>query len=110
MYRLVRSFLTVLVWAASLGVVVGVPYAQDERSLEDRISGRQKELDRIRKEINEHRQYSPYYGGWWGYGRGRAMSQNVAQEAGAPAGDIADTIALGKISIRGSVTVVFTLK
>jgi len=61
-------------------------------------------------QINEHRQYSPYYGGWGGYGRGQAMSQNVAQNRSGQADDMTDTIALGKISVRGSVTVVFNLR
>ena len=61
-------------------------------------------------QINEHRQYSPYYGGWGGYGRGQAMSQNVAQNRGGQADDMTDTIALGKISVKGSVTVIFELQ
>lgn len=60
-------------------------------------------------QINEHRQYSHYYGGWGGYGRGQAMSQNVVQNRGGQADDMTDTIALGKISVKGSVTVVFEL-
>jgi len=62
--------------------------------------------------INEQQQYSPwyYYGGWWGYGRNQAASQNVVQNAGGQSADISDTIALGKISIKGSVSVSFELK
>ncbi len=61
--------------------------------------------------INEIGQYgyARYYGGW-GYGRGQSMSQNVVQNAGGPAGDVSDTIALGKISIKGSVSVTFELE
>ena len=63
-------------------------------------------------EISEVKQYSPWYyhGGWWGYGRGQGMSQNVVQNAGGQASDISDTVALGMISIKGNVTVVFQLK
>lgn len=63
-------------------------------------------------QINELSNYSPwsYYGSWWGYGRGQAMSQNVMQNAGGQANDISGSIALGKISIKGSVSVVFGLK
>lgn len=63
-------------------------------------------------QITEQQQYSPwyYYGGWWGYARGQAMSQNVIQNAGGQSADISDTIALGKISIKGSVSVSFELK
>ncbi|MBW1984603.1 MAG: SIMPL domain-containing protein [Deltaproteobacteria bacterium] len=60
-------------------------------------------------QISEHRQYSHYYGSWWGYGRGQAMSQNVVQNRGGQSDDMTDTIALGKISVKGSVTVVFEL-
>jgi len=63
-------------------------------------------------QISEQPQYSPwsYYGYGWGYGRNQVMSQNVSQNAGGQGGDATDTIALGKISIRGRVTVVFKLK
>ena len=61
-------------------------------------------------QISEHRQYSHYYGSWWGYGRGQAMSQNVVQNRGGQSDDMTDTIALGKISVKGSVTVVFELQ
>jgi uncharacterized protein YggE len=37
------------------------------------------------------------------------MSQNVTQNVAGQSGDVHDTIALGKISIRASVTVVFRL-
>jgi uncharacterized protein YggE len=63
-------------------------------------------------QINEIKQYSPrhYYGGWWGYGRGQAMSQNVVQDMAGQLGGTSDTIALGKISIKGIVAVTFELK
>lgn len=38
------------------------------------------------------------------------MAQNVVQDARGESGEITDTIALGKISIRGNVTVTFELK
>jgi uncharacterized protein YggE len=61
--------------------------------------------------IQELHQYRPrYYGGWWGYGRQGGMSQNVLQNIGDDSGEISDTIALGKIGIRGSVTVTFELQ
>lgn len=63
-------------------------------------------------QIYEQHQYSRWYynGGWWGHGRGQSMSQNVVQSAGGESADISDTIALGTISIRGSVSVSFELK
>lgn len=62
-------------------------------------------------QINENRQYGGWsYGGWWGYGRGQAMSQNVTQNAGGVSGDVSGTVALGKISIRAGVTVTFALR
>lgn len=61
--------------------------------------------------INENRQYGGWsYGGWWGYNRGQAMSQNVMQNASGQGGDVSDTVALGKISIRAGVTVIFELR
>jgi uncharacterized protein YggE len=56
--------------------------------------------------------FRPYYSSWsgWGYGRGQAMSQNVVQNVQGGSNEISETIALGKISIRASVAVVFELK
>jgi len=51
-----------------------------------------------------------YYGGGWGHGYGQGMAQNVVQNAGGPGGELSDTVALGKISIRGSVQITFTLE
>ena len=61
-------------------------------------------------QVNEIRQYSRGYGGWWGYGRGQGMSQNVVQNTGGQTDDVSGTVALGKISIKGSVSVTFELK
>lgn len=51
-----------------------------------------------------------YYSSWRGWGRDQWSSQNIVQEAPNFTGEISDTIALGKISIRANVTVTFTLK
>jgi hypothetical protein len=65
-------------------------------------------------QINESYSGSPwwYWSSWsgWGYGRNQGMSQNVVQEAPGGSGEISDTIALGKISIRAAVTVTFELR
>jgi uncharacterized protein YggE len=65
-------------------------------------------------EIDENRSGSPWwhYSSWRGWGSGcyQSMSQNVAQEVPGGSGDISDTIALGKISIRANVAVTFELK
>jgi uncharacterized protein YggE len=54
-----------------------------------------------------------YYSSWngWGYGnRSNYMSQNVMQNIESGSGEISETIALGKISIKANVTVTFELK
>jgi uncharacterized protein YggE len=53
-----------------------------------------------------------YWSSWsgWGYGRGQGMSQNVSQNVQGGSGESSETIALGKISIRANVTVIFELK
>ncbi|MGB5530974.1 MAG: SIMPL domain-containing protein [Ignavibacteriaceae bacterium] len=54
-----------------------------------------------------------YYSSWngWGYGgRSNYMSQNVMQNIESGTGEISETIALGKISIKANVTVTFELK
>lgn len=55
--------------------------------------------------------YGRYYSGWsgWGYGGQRNMYQNVIQEIPEDSGGITDSFALGKISIRASVSVTFEL-
>ena len=64
--------------------------------------------------INENYSGSPwwYWSSWsgWGYGRGQDLSQNVVQNAQGGSGEISETIALGKISIRANVGVTFELK
>jgi uncharacterized protein YggE len=45
------------------------------------------------------------YGSWWGGGYSRGMSQTVVQNAGGGGG-----VALGQITIRGSVSATFTLE
>lgn len=56
-------------------------------------------------------QISEGYSGWSGWGGYRqAMSQNVVQEAPRGGGEAPGTIALGKISVRASVSVTFELK
>ncbi len=65
-------------------------------------------------QINESYSGSPwwYYSSWsgWGYGRSQGTSQNVIQNVSGASGEISDTIALGKISIRANVAVTFELK
>jgi len=66
-------------------------------------------------QINENYAGSPwsYYSSWsgWGYGRSQGMSQNVIQNVqGGGSGEILETLALGKISIRANVSVIFELK
>lgn len=65
-------------------------------------------------QINENYSGSPwwYYSSWsgWGYGRSQGMSQNVIQNVQGGSGEISDTIALGKISIRANVAVTFELQ
>jgi len=65
-------------------------------------------------QINETYGGSPwsYWSSWmgWGYGRGQGMVQNIAQNAQTGSGEASDTIALGKISVRASVSVMFELK
>jgi uncharacterized protein YggE len=53
-----------------------------------------------------------YHSSWngWGYGRSNMMSQNVIQNIESNPGEISETIALGKISIKANVTVTFELK
>ena len=60
--------------------------------------------------INENYSGSPWgYWSGWGYGRGRAMTQNVMQNIAEGSGEIGETIALGKIAIRATVGVTFAL-
>jgi uncharacterized protein len=55
--------------------------------------------------------YSSWWGGGWGWGsRGGGMAQNAIQDMSGNRGEISDTIALGKISIRANVTINFKLK
>ena len=53
-----------------------------------------------------------YYNSWssWGYGRSNTMSQNVVQNIPSGSNNISESIALGKISIKASVSVTFELK
>jgi hypothetical protein len=65
-------------------------------------------------QISENYSGSPwgYWSSWsgWGYGRNQGMSQNVVQNVQGGSGEIGETIALGKISIRANVGVTFELK
>ena len=53
-----------------------------------------------------------YYSSWngWGSGRSNLMSQNVMQNINNNPGELSETIALGKISIKANVNVTFELK
>ena len=64
-------------------------------------------------QINEDQSYGGwwYYSGWRGGGRDYGMAQNTMQEMpAAGSSEITDTVALGKIGIRGRVNVTFELK
>ena len=50
-----------------------------------------------------------YNTGWWGFSRNSGMSQNVVQNVSSGSGGNSDGIALGKISVKGSVSVTFEL-
>ena len=50
-----------------------------------------------------------YNTGWWGFSRNSGMSQNVIQNVSSGSGGNADGIALGKISVKGSVSVTFEI-
>lgn len=64
----------------------------------------------LNRGIGAAMQISEGYSGWSGWGsRRQAMTQNVAQEVPGGGGE-PGTIALGKISIRASVSVTFELK
>lgn len=64
-------------------------------------------------QITEFSSGSPwwYSSSWgWGSGRSQGMSQNVIQDVRGGQGEITDTVALGKISIRANVSVTFELR
>ena len=65
-------------------------------------------------QINENYGGSPwwYYSSWWGWGGGRshAMSQTNVQVDRGSTGEITDTIALGKLTVKANVSVTFELK
>ena len=72
----------------------------------------------LNKTIGDPIQISEGYGGYnwwsswsgWGYGRTNMMTQNVIQNIDSGTGEISETIALGKISIKANVSVTFELK
>jgi uncharacterized protein YggE len=65
-------------------------------------------------QITESDSGSPwwYYSSWfgWGYRQAQITGNNIVQEGRGDSGEISDTIALGKISIRANVAVTFELK
>ncbi len=63
-------------------------------------------------QINEGYGGYNWWSSWsgWGYGRSNMMTQNVMQNIDSGAGEISETIALGKISIKANVNVTFELK
>jgi uncharacterized protein YggE len=68
--------------------------------------------DPLRISENYTGSFGPYYSGWsgWGFSRGQSMSQNAIQNVQGGSSEISETIALGKISIRASVAIIFELK
>jgi uncharacterized protein YggE len=60
-------------------------------------------------QIHENYTGSSWYG-TWGRGRSSAMSQVQVQADRGSSGEITDTVALGKLAIRASVSVTFELK
>ncbi len=46
----------------------------------------------------------------WCYSRGKAVTQNTFQDFRGESGEISDTVALGKISIRANAAVAIALK
>jgi len=63
-------------------------------------------------QINEGHGGYNWWSSWsgWGYGRTNMMTQNVIQNIESGAGEISETIALGKISIKANVNVTFVLQ
>lgn len=63
-------------------------------------------------QINEGYGGYNWWSSWsgWGYGRTNMMTQNVIQNIESGAGEISETIALGKISIKANVSVTFVLE
>lgn len=63
-------------------------------------------------QINEGYGGYNWWSSWsgWGYGMTNMMTQNVMQNIDSGAGEISETIALGKISIKANVNVTFELK
>ncbi|NLS92731.1 MAG: SIMPL domain-containing protein [Planctomycetaceae bacterium] len=79
--------------SAVLGQTVGVPIQINEN-----YSG------------SPWRYWSSWYGWDWGWGRSSGMSQVQVQADRGSSGEITDTVALGKLSIRANVSVTFELK
>jgi uncharacterized protein YggE len=63
-------------------------------------------------QINEGYGGYNWWSSWssWGYGRTNMMTQNVVQNINTGTGEISETVALGKISIKANVSVTFELK
>jgi hypothetical protein len=62
-------------------------------------------------QINENNNDSyAWYRSGWGYGRNQGMAQNAVQDNRGDPGEISGSIALGKITIKASVTVIFEIK
>jgi uncharacterized protein YggE len=63
-------------------------------------------------QISDNGSPGQYYSSWsgWGSRQSNGMSQNASQDVSGGSGETSDTIALGKISIRASVSVTFALK
>jgi uncharacterized protein len=62
-------------------------------------------------QINESSSYNSYYSGWGSSrSQGGIVSANTIQDLRTGTGEVSDTIALGKISIKANVNVIFELK
>lgn len=64
------------------------------------------------RSIQEGASFGGYRGGWYGYfgGNSFANAQNSVQAVGGGAGDVGDTLRLGQIEVRASVSVTFDLE
>ncbi|PLX31369.1 MAG: hypothetical protein C0600_05895 [Ignavibacteria bacterium] len=90
--------------ARTLALLAAKEKAQNMAAVLDQKIGRPMK-------ISENYTGTPWgYWSGWGYGRNRGMTQNVMQNIAEGSGEIAETIALGKIAVRAKVGVTFSLQ